>query len=242
MKRWGFWDTDKCPCCLTEPEQDSTHIFYCNMPEMVKFRSELYSEVAQWMGEVSTHPQLQDMLIKALEGAPKVFTQGNYTDWNLIQRHFCTIPQIHLMQGLIPIGLQELQQAYYTQLRSWKKGRTWARKLCEKLMDATHALWIKRNYFEHDRGAHWLREIEDIRLEEAVRRQYSLGTEGLHTSDHYLFNKPRLELWSYPGEYVRSWLATVLIARGEHASAKQEMSQYLGDKGRCRKRTAPEEM
>ena len=114
--------------------------------------------------------------------------------------------------------------------------------MCEKLMDANHALWIKWNSFEQDRDAHGLREIEDVRLEEAVRRQYYLGTEGLHTSDHYLFNKPRLELWSYPGEYVRSWLDTVLISRGEHASAKQEMSQYFGDKRRCRKRTAPGEM
>ena len=114
--------------------------------------------------------------------------------------------------------------------------------MCEKLIDATHSLWRKRNSFEHDRETHGLREIEDVRLEEAVKRQYALGKEGLHASDHFLFNKPRLELWSYPGEYVRSWLATVLIARGENALAQQEMSTFLGDKSACRKRTAPGEM
>ena len=139
MKRWGFWDSDRCPCCLTEAEQDSTHIFHCTMPEMVKFRSELYSEVAQWMESVSTHPQLQDMLIKALAGDPISFPEGNYTDWSMIQRHLCTIPQIHLMQGFIPIGLSDLQQSYYTQIGSLRKGSTWARQLCEKLMDATHS-------------------------------------------------------------------------------------------------------
>ena len=182
------------------------------------------------------------MLIKALDGALIYFPQGNYTDWSMIQRNLCTMPQIHLMQGFIPIGFQDLQQSYYTQIGSWKKRSTWARKLCEKLIDATHALWRKRNSFEHDREVHGLRDIEDVRLEEAVKRQYVLVTEGMHTSDHYLFNKQRLELWSYPGEYVRSWLATVLITRGEYASAQQEMGKFLGDKRGCRKRTAPEEM
>ena len=140
------------------------------------------------------------MLIKALAGAPISFPQGNYTDWSMIQRHLCTILQIHLMQGFIPIGLQDLQQSYYTQIGSWKKGSTWVRKLCEKLIDATHALWRKQNSFEHDREAHGLREIEDVRLEESVKQQYVLGTEGMHTLDHFLFNKQRLELWSYPEE------------------------------------------
>ena len=89
---------------------------------------------------------------------------------------------------------------------------------------------------------HGMRELEDVRLEDAVKRQYALGTEGLHVSDHFLFNKPRLELWSYPGEYVRSWLATVLIARGENALAQQEMGTFLGDKRACRKRPTPGEM
>ena len=194
------------------------------------------------MESVSTHPQLQDMLIKALAGDPISFPEGNYTDWSMIQRHLCTIPQIHLMQGFIPIGLSDLQQSYYTQIGSLRKGSTWARQLCEKLMDATHSLWRKRNSFEHDRMTHGMRELEDVRLEDAVKRQYTLGTEGLHVSDHFLFNKPRLELWSYPGEYVRSWLATVLIARGENDLAQQEMGTFLGDKCARRKRPTPGEM
>ena len=66
--------------------------------------------------------------------------------------------------------------------------------------------------------------------------------EGLDTTDYYLFNKSRLELWLYHGEYVRTWLDTILITRGEHASAQQEMCQHHGDKRTCWKRTAPVEM
>ena len=146
------------------------------------------------------------------------------------------------MQGLIPKGIIQIQQVYYTQINSRKQGMTWAKKLCGKLIDATHALWRKRNSYEHDRTSHGLREIEDVRLEEAVKRQYAMGRIGLHASDHYLFNKTRLELWSYRGEYVRTWLVTILIARGEYEIAQEEMLNHRGSKDKQRKRTTSAEI
>ena len=146
------------------------------------------------------------------------------------------------MQGFLPKGIGPIQQIYYTQIGSRKQGMSWVKKLCGKLIDATHALWRKRNSYEHDRTIHGLREIEDVRLEEAVKRQYVMGRTGLHASDKYLFNKTRLELWSYRGEYVRTWLATILIARGEYEIAQEEMSNHRGSKNKPRKRTTQSEI
>ena len=90
------------------------------MPEMVKYRSELYTEIDQWMTEESTHPQLQEMLVKALSGEHIAILQGNYSVWRTVQKSLCTLPQIHLMQGLIPKGISQIQQVYYTQINSRK--------------------------------------------------------------------------------------------------------------------------
>ena len=72
-------------------------------------------------------------------------------------------------------------------------------------------------------------------MEAAVKNQYTLGTELLHTSDKYLFDRPRLELWAQNGEYIRAWLSTVLIARGEYDDAKKEMQNDRGNFNYCRR-------
>ena len=54
-----------------------------------------------------------------------------------------------------------------------KEGIILETTLCEKLIEATHLLWIKQNSFEHDRKLHGLREVEDIQLKTPIRNQYN---------------------------------------------------------------------
>ena len=63
----------------------------------------------------------------------------------------------------------EQQHEYYVHMGSKKQGITWGTKLCQKLIEATHLLWSKRNSFEHDRKLHELIEVEDIRLKGAIK-------------------------------------------------------------------------
>ena len=100
----------------------------------------------------------------------------------------------------------------------------------------------QKKSFENDKIQHGLREIDDLRLEEAVKHQYSLGTESLDPSDEYLFNQSRLELWAQKGEYIRAWLSTVLIARGEFDEAKKEMQNERGNRKYLRKRATGREI
>ena len=112
---------------------------------------------------------------------------------------------------------------------SKKQSITWGTKLCEKLIEASHSLWTKRNTFEHDRKLHGLIEMEDIRLKTAVKAQYLKGITGLRISDRYLFNNLMINLWSKNGTYIRSWLATVLIARGLYQESKLELGRSRGN-------------
>ena len=100
---------------------------------------------------------------------------------------------------------------------------------------------VERNTFEHDRKLHGLIKVEDIHLKRAIKEQYRLGKTDLKQSDRYLFNGSMLDLWSKNGTYIRSWLATVLIARGEYQEAKIELARSRGNMGYKRKRpTGPE--
>ena len=135
------------------------------------------------------------------------------------------------MQGFLPQGMWQQQHEYYLYLGSRKQGYSWGTKLCEKLIDASHSLWNKRNTFEHDRKLHGLIEVEDIRLKKAIKEQFSLGKTNLKQLDEYLFQGSMLELWSKNGTYIRSWLATVLIARGEYQDAKLELTRSRGNMG-----------
>ena len=122
------------------------------------------------------------------------------------------------------------------------KNLSTTRNLCDKLIGITHALWNKRNSIEHDKTQHGLHEIEDVRLEEAVKYQYTLGPESLNPADKYLFNQPRYKLWAQKGEYIQAWLSTVLIARGEFDEAKKEMLNDRGNRKHQRKRATGREI
>ena len=55
----------------------------------------------------------------------------------------------------------------------------------------------------------------------AVKRQYRIGHQGLNNPDKYSFNKILLQLLAQNGDYIRAWLATVLIGRGYYQEKKR---------------------
>ena len=85
-----------------------------------------------------------------------------------------------------------------------KQGITQETKLCETLIEATHLLWTKGIFFEHDRKLYGLQEVENIQLKTAIRNQYKLSTSGLKISDKSRFKNLMLKLWSNNGAYIRS--------------------------------------
>ena len=215
---------------------------FCEMPEMVSFRNDLISDIVQWLEKMNTQPHLLSMIVSALVGDLEHIRTQEHIWWRPIKRAFMTIPQILLLQGFLPKGLDVIQQDYYSQKGSRRTSKTWLKMLCEKLIQVAHSLWNKRNAFEHDKRQHGLREIEDVRLEAAVKHQYLLGTDALNSSDKYLFNKSCLELWAQKGEYIRAWLFTVLIARVEYEEAKREMQNDRGNYHYHRKRATGTEI
>ena len=63
MKRWGFWNSDTCPCCLSQPELNPTHILQCSSQWLAQYRQALYETVFEWMEHQDTHPGILLSLI-----------------------------------------------------------------------------------------------------------------------------------------------------------------------------------
>ena len=112
---------------------------------------------------------------------------------------------------------------------SRKKDITWGTNLYEKLIEGINSLWTKQNLFEHDRKLHEVWEAEDIRLKTSIGNSYKLGKTALEKCDKYVFNNKMLKLWSNNGAYIRSYLATVLIAREIYQEVKLELGRLRGN-------------
>ena len=68
-----------------------------------------------------------------------------------------------------------MQHRYYMEQGSRKQGQTWGIKLVGFLMEAVMNIWNKRNSMEHNRVAHGLTEVENVRLSLEVDKQLRMG-------------------------------------------------------------------
>ena len=109
-------------------------------------------------------------------------------------------------------------------------------------MDAAISIWNKRNSMEHNRVAHGLSEVENIRLNLEVEKQLRLGGVGVKRKDKYLFKYTKDKIWTQSGEWIRSWLASVHIARNQIQRAKEELHLSRGNLTFIRKRPEKSEI
>ena len=79
----------------------------------------------------------------------------------------------------------EYQESYYQQICSRKSANKWGLDLVQKLLRATHTLWMERDNLLHLRAANGIRGLNNIALQTAVSQQYSIGHEGLEEDYFY---------------------------------------------------------
>ena len=138
-------------------------MFKCKQQDMSDYRNKIFTEVYAKLEELETAPQLLKILVNSMQGEPLERTQETNEMTKLIYR-FKIIGQFNLLNGFIPLDLCDIQQRFYKEQGSNRQGKTWGVKLVSLLLDATVSIWNKRNLMEHNRVAHGLSEVENIRL------------------------------------------------------------------------------
>ena len=99
-----------------------------------------------------------------------------------------------MWMGMIPVGMIEHQTEYYQQIGSRKSGKKWGLDFVQKMVRATHSLWMERNNILHLRAANGIRGLCNIALQTAVSQQYNLGHEGMDEEDFYLLETEEEDL------------------------------------------------
>ena len=95
---------------------------------------------------------------------------------------------------------------------------------------------------EHNRIAHGLTEVENIRLNLEVDKQLRLALVGIKRRDKYLLKYTKEKIWAQSGEWIRAWLASVHIARNQMGHAKEELNLSRGNIAYIRKRPGKQEI
>ena len=88
---------------------------------------------------------------------------------------------------------------------------------------------------EFNREIHGLREVEDIRLEKAIEKEYRSRKPKLQRVDKYLFYKLVGSFGTSKGD-IWDYLATVLITREKFEDANIELNKLSGNMGCIHKR------
>ena len=95
--------------------------------------------------------------------------------------------------GFLPVGMVEYQETYYQQIGSRKSAKKWDHDFVQKMIRATHGLWMERNNLLHLRAANDIGWPNNIALQTALLQQNSLGHEVYEEDNFYRMLDNRLE-------------------------------------------------
>ena len=192
-------------------------------------REKVFHKILTWLETINTESLLLEIITAFWHGENLILDKECPKSLKHIYNTLRDIGLHQMWMGMIPVGMIEYQTEYYQLIGSKKSGKKWGLDLVQKIIRATHSLWMERNNLLHLRAANGIRGLCNIALQTAVSQQYILGHEGLEEEDFYLLDTDQEELIKEPAEMIRGWLCEILIARGDLASARLESLKDRGE-------------
>jgi len=230
MKRWGFWDHDKCPCCRSATE-DKSHLMTCPNQYCKDVWQSNVTIVEEWMEQEDTMPEIRECLIRALRARSTTLDFRTDCDAQVIgaAETQTKIGWLNFTEGKLALQWQELQTAHYERIRSDKSAKKWTRGLVMELLQLTHSQWVYRNSIKHKKDQRGL-NIEDARaLDHAIDSQFRQGSDGLHERDHHFIQRGRKKVSNMSATDQRNWLEGIKVARAayEESAAREIQGMRL---------------
>ena len=195
------------------------------------------------MEKVDTDPNLQKLISSLWYGKEP---QLDIDDPMILRQTWNTMKDIgtqYMWMGVLPTTtLCQLQSTYYQTIGLRKSGTKWGITLINKVLRATLALWFQRNEIVHAQMEEGLEGMEIKALYTAVENELSKGLMSLQPEDYYLLDTNIHRLRREPVEYIRGWLCSVKIARGDLVGAQQESIRDRGSTTHIQPNLSPREM
>jgi hypothetical protein len=215
MKRWKFWNHDRCPCCR-QPE-DIQHIARCTHAGANAVWEDSTEKLSTWLNQQETHPGVAHLLLERLNA------------WRYHHETRFPIPLIpalkeayldqqeigwfNFLQGRISNHWVSIQSEYYRLLDSRRTGATWARRLISHLWDLSWKMWLHRNHILHEVPNAETEKLQR-KLDRRIANEFHKNLDGLSTPHHYLLRRnPLRKVLKWPNHEKTAWLDTVTIAR-----------------------------
>ena len=206
-----------CPRCKCMSE-NREHVLKC--PE-ASARAHWKTQVTllkNWCVKSDTHPDIIDALYDTLIYWQSHKRSDHYVDYSwdddIAQtfRHQAKLGWNSFLDGLLSTRWAELQQSYYDETDSMKKGSKWAGTLSYRIWIAVHSMWMHRNSHLHDETT--ISEFTGSRaLRLACVFEFERGTDGIDELYHPYLDISLDDLLKESIDFKRNWFAIIRQAR-----------------------------
>ena len=130
------------------------------------------------------------------------------------------------MEGMVCLGLRQIQADYAETVVSTRAITTWASGTIIKLLEATHGQWLYRCVQTHDTVSGTIATMRKEQLQIEIERQQDMGIEdNWEREDRFLAEVNLEDLESTSGANQEYWLLAIHTAR--EASKLRRIQQTM---------------
>jgi hypothetical protein len=234
MKRWKFWQHDRCPHC--DRREDVPHVTRCTHGAANETWAIAMNTFSTWLAAQNTFPSLTQLFVDRLtawRNNRKIhFPEPQAAYLATAYHEQSDIGWYNFLQGRISNHWVAIQSAYYKHLGSLQTGHTWARKLIHQLWDISWNMWQNRNHILHNVHTESDTRLSN-KLDTYIRKEFDIDIDGLAPTHHYMVRRTRLHRLLLWGNQEKSaWLNTIKLARmawKRHIKLSRRQRQILKD-------------
>jgi len=205
-----------CPSC-GRVEETCAHVLHCEEAGRVECLGRSIDNMAEWLRDVGTDPQLRRLIIAFAKGrgGMSMFELTRTADlrFRLLAESQDIIGWRRFMEGMISKEWVELQKDHYNLFGGKVTPVKWAQGLVARLLEVTHGQWLYRNVQVHDTTTGILATQRKEKLQKEIEDQLALGGSGLEEDDKWLLEIKLEDLETTSGETQEYWLLAIIAAR-----------------------------
>ncbi len=186
------WERTLCPLCpsCAQVLESCSHVLYCSYKGRVDAMMISVDLLLSWMAEVDTDPDLRECIVDYAKGQGALtmseICQGMDTRCRRMARDQDEIGWQRFMEGMVMIGLHDIQTSYSVVNGSNVTPEQWTTGVVIKLLETTHSQWLYRCIQVHDRVQGPQATLQKEVLQKEIEAQQELGYNGLLKEGQYL--------------------------------------------------------
>ena len=228
---------NKCPFC--GQEEDTDHLWLCKHEEATDKFEALLQDLDQNLERLRTIPIIRFHLVETLrqwritgQVSPSAFPSSimNKSQFEPFSEQH-RIGWKQFMEGLITKKWGQLQETYKDRIQNMT-GETWAKKVIQLIWKMNFEIWNHRNTKLHESEG-FLENLEGGEdLNQAIRFEFEVGPQNIHTDLHQLFQGNIEDLLKKPIDTKKKWFQIVRTAK---EALGQDRRDKFAENGSLRK-------